>query len=215
MFAAACALTALFAAPASADPFGQPNAPAVSDGADHWYCRTSSAAAEVTQINGAMATLDSQTDMYDVNSGTSCGSSTDVVWIRDDDSRMDMDNNGTLETVVRGQVSCVSYAFWAVCDQYWLSYNMVKIFNDTAAHVPGTPAGPFTDNFNVGVAKTMAHELGHTTGLQHNTLATTATCSSVYAAGSDDAMREGWVPTNNAFIFYNSHHVGCHINPQY
>lgn len=178
--------------PASADPFGYPNPGYVADGADHWYCYTSAFdSTNRSRAAASMAYLDDTTDMYDVYAGATCGTSTDVVWIRDD---AHADPYGD---PVRGANYCVAWTYFSVCDQYWTVINQLQIYFETLTYAPGD-VGP---NFEVNMVKTIRHELGHSAGLSHSPTA-------------PDAMRSGWVDTNLVWCTYSQHHVG-HVDSAY
>jgi hypothetical protein len=111
---------------------------------------------------------------------------------------------------VRGVALCVTWAFWGICDQYWIIYNKLEIY------VNAVNGGlPLAENYELNVRKIMGHELGHTTGMvPNNGPASNTNCAPV-GSGPADPMRSGNVHTNNAFLLYNAHHVSCHINEQY
>jgi hypothetical protein len=195
---------------ASADPFGYPNPGQIADGADHWFCHTPSIAGDETRIADAMTILDAQTDMYDAFAGSTCGTSTDVVWVRDD-GLTDAIFGGSGSVSLRGATLCVRWATWGVCDQAWVIYNRLEMFYNTVNNTSGADVGP---NYDVNVRKTLGHELGHTAGLSHNNGADAAPCGSPLP-GPADPMRSSWVVTNTVFHWYNAHHIDCHINPTY
>jgi hypothetical protein len=183
--------------PAKADPFGYPAQGYVADGADHWYCiNTGMDTDNVNRINAAMANLDTQTDMYDVYTST-CGTSTDILWIRND-SMVDPYGNPA-----RGVTNCLTWASWGVCDQYWIQFNQLEVFYEAVTYYPND----IGNNFGINMAKTLCHELGHSTGLVHNN-------DNGATGGGIDCMVSGPVPTSWYYDVYNAHHVG-HVNAQY
>lgn len=120
-----------------------------------------------------MSLLDDTTVMYDQYTGT-CGTATDVVWVRDD-AHADPYGNP-----VRGANYCVRWSYWSVCDQYWTVVNQLEIFYNSATYSPGSDLGA---NFEINMIKTIRHELGHSAGVSHSPT-------------TSDAMRSGWVSTN-------------------
>lgn len=153
-----------------------------ADSADHWYCFTSSvpAGTERNRITGSMQFLDDVTDMYDV-AASGCGASTDVAWF----------HQTPIPEVpgARGMALCVTHSAWGVCDQFWAKVDGVQIFSEANGAA----------NFDVNMAKTIRHELGHTTGLRHG------------SSTSLRAMVSGPVPTDLYYTTYSAHHIG-HIN---
>lgn len=184
-------------APAAADPFGwEPGAPnLLADSLDHWYCTPAIAESNRTHYNSAMAHLDAATDLYDVNSGDSCGSSTDVAFI-------ETDLNGPL-----GRAQCVSAVpNTLLCDSAWVLVDNAEHWS-TAAYC-GSSAAELTGNFII----TTRHELGHTVGLSH-TPPIAPTCGG--AILGNDPMTSDWVRNQPLSIFnYNLHHIG-HVNNFY
>lgn len=176
---------------AAADAFGYPTPGFVADGADHWYCFGAvSDGGQQTVISSSMSYLDDRTDMYD-GYASSCSSATDIVWVAADLGD------------ARGRTTCVNWASWGVCDQYWLAFDPAIILQESA--ICSTNPG---ESYQVNLIKSVRHELGHSTGLSHP--GTPVGCA---GAGSD-AMRSGWVPTSLAWTAYNDHHRD-HINAQY
>lgn len=137
-----------------------------------------------------MNILDNQSVLYEQAAG-SCGTATDVVWVRDDGLAVDVDGDGDLDAV-RGRAVCAVWtSLWGVCDQNWTIYNRLEIYFNTLTRMPGAINAAIADNYDLNVRKTLGHELGHTVGLSHNSGAASATCSSSTASGSDDSMRSG------------------------
>ena len=131
MLLATCMLTVSGANPASADAFGYPNPGFVADSADHWYCLSSTVTGSyVGRIDTAMQILDSGTssDISSVSTAT-CGSETDIVWIRNDGLS---DPYGNL---IRGQtICCGTWVYWTVCGQYAVSYNQLEIYSESVTN---------------------------------------------------------------------------------
>lgn len=137
---------------AGADPFGgEPGGfPFRADSPDHWYCILASIpSGDRWRFDQAMRTLDTQTDMWDVQT-SACGASTDIVYYHE------------VNAPWRGTSMCVGWT-WIVCDQYWVAVSYAQIAAD-----------PGTAGYSVSLNKTIAHETGHTAGLSHNSTTTSA-----------------------------------------
>lgn len=184
--------TAAFSGTAAAHPFGvDSGGPGyVADGADHWFCFSSSLPNDGSRsmYYDAMAYLDERTDIYDMDAG-SCGSATDVVYIRNDNLMV----NGA---PVRGFAPCMYYLIYAFCDQAWAGINYAAIANDSAVFAPGD-----FNNYIINAVKTVRHETGHTVGLSHQSY--------------DDAMTSGWVDNNFWAWWVYSDHNRDHVNGFY
>lgn len=146
------------------------------DSIDHWHC-TDQFDLHHSYLDSAMEQLDDQTvmDRYDASS---CGSATDVVWVKTVLGGID---GGTTAS----KTVCVSHVSWGVCDQHWVLIDQPLIY-----------ARAFTDGasdpghwYAVNVQKTMRHELGHTAGLHHSTGSLTSTYR---------AMNTADVPNSNS-----------------
>lgn len=161
---------------AAADTFPGNYDHRVADDAIHTYCLTSSFALEDHKqvAEYAMYYLDETTDMSDSVQG--CLSYTDVWWY-------DVDLSGTL----RGQRVCAKVGdIPSVCDRSNVSLDFPQLDIGT---------NDWEDR-----RKTSCHELGHSVGLDHDTVS---------------CMITGEVPsTALQWRRYSTHDVG-HINTQY
>lgn len=189
------------AASAGANAFGPAAEKYLADSLDHWYCFSPNIPlGDVPSYMGSMSYLDDTTDLYDVFTST-CGNATDIVYAL---------NNGLTAPSggpSRGVAVCATVGGLGTCDQFWVVINNAAILVDTSIEVPPSEQSL---NYSVNLVKTIRHETGHTTGLQHG--GTSGICSSPSAPC--DAMVTGWVPTNVLWGTYGGHHVG-HINAQY
>jgi hypothetical protein len=185
----------------SADPFGwEPGGTGLlADSRDHWYCTTSSVSAGSRHYYvEAMAYLDDRTVMSDHDSGSSCTSLTDVVFI--------IDNTwGSL-----GQTMCVAPVSPGSlrCEQMWI------IVNDTAHFQITATCNDTPDEMMVNYMMTVRHEIGHTTGLSHTSANGGSLCGPPY--NGNDTMTSDWVTAGAplTFITYNDHHKN-HIDGFY
>lgn len=128
------------------------------DSRDHWHCKTHYPI-EHQLLNSAMTQLDAQT-VLSRNDSSSCGSSTDVVWVKT--ALCGIRNCGAY-----GKTICVSHAYWGVCDQFWVLIDqplhyVQALTRPDAASNPG-------HWYSVNIQLTMRHELGHSAGLHHYT----------------------------------------------
>jgi hypothetical protein len=158
---------------AEADTFPGNYDARVADSAGHLFCWHSSFTTDTSVGTYAMDVLDSTTDMYDV--AVLCSNTTDVWW-------MQANLSGTL----RGQRTCEVAVSSTVCDRS----NVVLDF-------PELDVG---SNDWYDRRKTSVHELGHSVGLDHDTVS---------------AMISGEIPsTALQWRRYSSHDIS-HIDTQY
>ena len=158
------------------------------DSTDHWHCKDEFGIHH-SYLNSAMQQLDDQTvmDRYDAGS---CGSATDVVWVKTVLGGID---GGATEA----KTVCVSHVSWGVCDQHWVLIDQPSIY-----------ARAFTDGssdpghwYAVNIQKTMRHELGHTAGLHHST----GSLNSTY-----QVMNTADVPNSNSSWLTYLAYAGLH-----
>lgn len=89
---------------------------------------------------------------------------------------------------------------YGACDQFW-------VVVDPAVIAYRTTLCGLNDYDNL--TKTIRHELGHTTGLDHG-----STVPLCVVPPGDDAMVSGVVPSSLIYYSYDAHHRG-HINGAY
>jgi hypothetical protein len=175
--AATLALVAVLGTqPASAGPYdygyqGGSDPVREPDSRDHSHCK-SHFDLHHDWLDSSMAQLGQQTVMWRVNA-PSCGSSTDVVWIKTGLNGID-GGESVAKTV------CVAHVSWGVCDQAWVFVDQPLHFALALSHGGGNPGGWYTAN----LLMTFLHEIGHTAGLHH-------------ALGP---LSPTWGPMNTAFI---------------
>ena len=126
------------------------------DSRDHWHCKTYFDIHH-DWLNSAVEQLDGQTvmDRYDASS---CGTSTDVVWIK---SELDGIDGGEY----RARSLCATHVSWGVCDQFWTQVDQPWFY--VAAFSQG--ASDPSDWYSRNIQMAMRHEIGHTAGLHHYT----------------------------------------------
>lgn len=124
------------------------------DSRDHWHCKNYF---DIHQdwLNSAMSQLDAQTVMYRQDS-SSCGSLTDVVWIKT-----------ALNAIAGGQLvgrsTCASHVSWGVCEQFWIEIDQPLHYVLAFSLGPSDPGAWY----DLNLTQTLRHELGHSAGLHH------------------------------------------------
>lgn len=128
------------------------------DGADHWYCMLPGMSPETqADLRSAMQNLDGQTEMYDVDAGPTCATSTDVVWVAAEWGAIDG---------AYGRYQCVSHSYWGVCDQAWVMFDQTAHFI-SAIQYNQTYGDDIGSAYELNLNITYRHELGHSAGLHH------------------------------------------------
>ena len=146
--------------------------------------------------------LDTTTDMWDVqtgNNGSTCATSTDVVFIYQSPIQWPGGAGA------RGEAPCYRWLSGATCDQVWLFLDVGAISSDTSQHF-NIQSPDHQPNYEVNLIKTIRHEIGHSAALAHSgVLCNYSNCSSVQP-DYVDSMVSGWVPTDLLWTTYNQHH---------
>lgn len=124
------------------------------DSRDHWHCKTNFGLHH-DWLNSAMEQLDVQTVMYRQDA-SSCGSSTDVVWVQTALGGID---GG--EYVAK--TTCVDHVSWGVCDQFWVLIDQPWYYAAAFTYGSSDPGTWYARNLQAR----MRHEVGHTAGLHH------------------------------------------------
>lgn len=122
------------------------------DSRDHWHCKTNFGLHH-DWLNSAVEQLDAQTvmDRYDASS---CGSSTDVVWVQ-------TELNGIDGGEYIAQTLCATHVAWGVCDQFWSLIDQPWHYAAAFTYGGSDPSGWYSRNLQ----KTMRHQVGRTAGL--------------------------------------------------
>ncbi len=153
----------------------------LADSLTHDFCFDASVPAspsvERQRMRDALSYLDDATDFSDLDGGTSCTSTRDVVFFYQ--SVILNDPN------VRGYAPCWTWINSWVCGQAWVIVSPVAISAQSYGY------GQL--NYEINMVKTIRHEVGHTVGLFHD-----------YA---DDCMISGRVPDDFKYMVYNSHNI--------
>lgn len=159
------------------------------DSRDHWHCKDNF---DVNQdwLDSAMTQLDSQTVMSR-HDAASCGSATDVVWVK-------TALNGLSGGASTGRATCVSHVAWGVCEQFWVQIDQPKHFVLAASEGGSNPSGWYSVNLQA----TMRHELGHTAGLHHYD----GELDSAYGA-----MNSSWIPNGYSYTFQCLAYAGFQV----
>lgn len=191
---------------AGADTFGAGSGIYLADSSVHSYCfyTNLSTTTDRQPFHDAMAYLDDRTVMSDSFSST-CDSSTDVMFLR---------NDGLVEpgtsNPVRGLYLCVNEISSTVCGGSWIATNWWEILSNGG-------------DFNLNLAKTARHELGHSNGLRHYTddgdRFNPMGAPSCTGCDAQDSMIRGPIGGGTGWEFlvwisFNDHHKG-HIDGAY
>lgn len=122
------------------------------DSRDHWHCKANFDLHH-DWLDSAMEQLDVQTVMYRQDAG-SCGSSTDVVWVKTALGGID-GGEYTSRTL------CATHVSWGVCDQFWVQVDQPWYFLAAFSYGASDPGGWYSRNLQA----TLRHEVGRTAGL--------------------------------------------------
>lgn len=157
-----------------------------ANGQSHRYCYFYVGSSQRSFITSSMDYLDLATDLWDVNHGTTCGSTTDIVWID-----QDLDVYESPGTRVFGATYCVNGSN-GVCNIFHANVDNQEVCQVTCGD-PGWYSNARMHN--------VRHELGHTVGLQHDTIS------------GQHAMRSG-LGNNWYYLLFDPHHI-WHIDTYY
>lgn len=169
-----------------ADSFGTEFGWWYANSLNHSFCYFYVGSGQRSFITSSMDYLDLATDLWDVNHGTSCGGTTDIVWID-----QNLDQYESPGSRVFGVTYCVNGAY-GVCNIFHANVDNNEVCQVTCGN------SAWYSNARM---HNVRHELGHTVGLNHDSV------------GGTHAMLSG-LGDSWYWLLYDPHHIS-HINNYY